>query len=182
LQRLTNRVSQFLEFGNDAVDGFEIKIAAHFFRHKQMRHIALAQDILDLGGAVIRIHRHEHRADFGQCKFQQNPFRHVERPDRYVFALLNAEREQPLSDTIDGFAVLAITPAQVQANFRVAVHEGFLIGEFRRTLIEQIANRLFKQSRAEALGFPMCKTVFDSHRCSRCQVSGVRCQVSGVRC
>ena len=67
-------------------------------------------------------------------------------------------------ETIHFVKALAKAHSQVEADFPVAVDQGFFIGHRGGALIEQFADGLMNQLNAATLGLPHGTFTFDSHR------------------
>ena len=61
---------------------------------QQQRRIAVAQDVVPLGGARERVQRHGHAADAADCIRRDDPLRPVRHPDRHARALHHAGADQ----------------------------------------------------------------------------------------
>ncbi len=61
---------------------------------QEQRRIAVAQDVVPLGGARERVQRHGHAADAADCIRRDDPLRPVRHPDRHARALHHAGADQ----------------------------------------------------------------------------------------
>ena len=81
--------------GTDGLQGLRHRVGAVRRQEEQSRGAGLSQHVLEFCRGVGRVDRYQHQARQGGPILEDHPFGDVGRPDRYVFARLEAGQEAP---------------------------------------------------------------------------------------
>jgi hypothetical protein len=96
---------------NQGTEGRQVVGGAHPRHEEQRLHIALLEEVLDLGPLQQRVDGHQHQPHFGGGHHEDRPFRDIGRPDGDVIALGQPEGQQPFGHCIRAVAVVLVGPA-----------------------------------------------------------------------
>lgn len=129
------------QLGHDLVECGDIVMVAQVVDEEDVFAFGLAQQVAQLVFAVIGVHREQNGPDLGRGELQGHPVGHVGGPDRHFFALLHAQRHEPLGELVHH--VGEFPPGQ--AVVAVGVDNGLPVGKAGHGMIENLPQGPFAQ-------------------------------------
>ena len=143
LGALQRAARALLQLRDERVDDLDVVAVAVAVDDEQVLGVGLLQGEVDLLALVVDVERQQDRADLGRREHQHHPVRHVRRPERHLFAALDAERHQALGDVVDLLGELEPGEPVVA----VGVDDRVVLAAPRDRLVEKLAERVLARHR-----------------------------------
>ena len=125
-----------IQLGTELADNRRICCVSKSVDQDQRLALGLAQDVLELEGAVQRIDADQDGADLGGGELDHHPRRRIGRPNPDTVPFLNAEAQKPTRDNLDFIAQLPVREAPAL----VPHDQAALIRHARRGRIENLSD------------------------------------------
>ena len=135
--------SQPVDLAAHLLDHAAVVAGLERLRRDERRDAGLAEDVLQLVGAVAGVDVDEDRADLGGGELHQGPLRAVGRPDADPVTGPHPDGQQSASEPVDVSLQRGIRPSPALGH----VDEGLAVAEASHRLVEVVADRLLDEGR-----------------------------------
>ena len=129
----------FAQLGHERVDHVHVAAVAVAGDDEEVLRVGLPEREVHFVLLVVRVERQQDRADLRGREHEDDPVRHVRRPEGDLLAVPHAERHQAAREAVHLLAELV--PGQ--AVVAVRVDDGVVLAAARDRLVQQLPERVF---------------------------------------
>ena len=143
LGALERAARTLLQLGDKRVDDLDVVAIAVAVDHEQVLGVGLLEREVNFLALVVDVERQEYRAYLRRREHEDDPVGNVRRPERNLFAALDAERHKSLGNVVDFLGELepSKTVVAVCIDYRV------VLAAARNRLVEKLTKRIFARDR-----------------------------------